>query len=338
MKKLLFAPILLALLLPPATPALASDTRAELPAEDPTPAEAPRPQWQQLFPPTSPPARTDHAMAYDTARGVAVLFGGYINGIAQEDTWEWDSATLTWTERFPAHRPPPRFGAALAYDEARGVYVLFGGVNSLAQEYNDSWEWDGNDWTQMLPGTSPSERWASSVVYDSQRQVVVLFGGLKDGIYYGDTWEWDGINWTGQVISGPSPRCCAGLAYDRRRNVAVLFGGDDSAPGAFNDTWERAGAGPWQQVFPPLSPSGRERPGAAYFPRLKRTVLYGGEDLTFYDDTFVWDGQNWRRPQFDPRPAGRCCMGMVYDSVLRGVLLFGGSVSFIYSNDTWIFR
>jgi hypothetical protein len=29
---------------------------------------------------------------------------------------------------------------------------------------------------------------------------------------------------------------------------------------------------------------------------------------------------------------------MVYDSVLRGLLLFGGSVSFAEANDTWLFR
>jgi hypothetical protein len=34
------------------------------------------PQWQQLFPPVSPPPRASHAMAYCGARGVAVLFGG----------------------------------------------------------------------------------------------------------------------------------------------------------------------------------------------------------------------------------------------------------------------
>jgi len=29
---------------------------------------------------------------------------------------------------------------------------------------------------------------------------------------------------------------------------------------------------------------------------------------------------------------------MVYDPLLRGVLLFGGSISFVEANDTWVFR
>jgi hypothetical protein len=78
-----------------------------------------------------PSGRLGHAMAYDAARGVTVLFGGstgrgpgglpYVNG----ETWEWDGTV--WTE-LVVTGPSPREFAAMAYDAARGVTVLFGGI------------------------------------------------------------------------------------------------------------------------------------------------------------------------------------------------------------------
>ena len=62
--------------------------------------------------PGSPPgARTGHAMAYDSARGVTVLFGGEFydsQSMSYEllgDTWEWDG--VIWTVRI-ASGPAPR--------------------------------------------------------------------------------------------------------------------------------------------------------------------------------------------------------------------------------------
>src|SRR5262249_42650455 len=44
--------------------------------------------WEQVDP--KPPARTSHALAYDSARSRTVLFGGYDGGRYLSDTWEWD--------------------------------------------------------------------------------------------------------------------------------------------------------------------------------------------------------------------------------------------------------
>jgi hypothetical protein len=294
------------------------------------------PGWQQLFPPASPPPRASHAMAYDTDRGVAVLFGGYLDGEIG-DTWEWDSATMTWSQRFPAHSPSPRYGHAMVYDEARGATMLFGGTEGFFLN-NETWLWDGMDWTQHFPASAPSARWLHGMVYDAQRQVVVLFGGLEGAPAQKDTWEWDGTDWTLIGAQGPSGRCCMGMAYDRGRRTTVLFGGGDIFPYAKDDSWERQGGGPWVELFPANSPSGRERPAMAYFPPRKSVVLFGGEDFTFYGDTFLWENGEWLTRPFSPSPAARCCTGLVYDPVLKGLLLFGGSLSGEESNDTWLFK
>jgi hypothetical protein len=74
----------------------------------------------------SPPARSEHAMAFDAARGVVVLFGGKAaDGSLLGDTWEWDGNA--WTERQTAHSPTPRAGLAMASAPRPYGVVAFGG-------------------------------------------------------------------------------------------------------------------------------------------------------------------------------------------------------------------
>lgn len=55
-------------------------------------------KWYQVELPLSPPARYGHAMTFDEARGVVVLFGGIgIDGNTLNDTWEYDGAI--WTQK-----------------------------------------------------------------------------------------------------------------------------------------------------------------------------------------------------------------------------------------------
>ena len=104
--------------------------------------------WIQKTPPTSPPARTLHAMAYDSVRGRLVLFGGldYSTGARRGDTWEWDGTT--WINRTPATNPSARSGHAMVYDSARGRVVLFGGYDRLEPSQRHL----GVGWHNMDPG------------------------------------------------------------------------------------------------------------------------------------------------------------------------------------------
>ncbi|MBI4772096.1 MAG: hypothetical protein HY784_17190 [Chloroflexi bacterium] len=349
MKRLLISLMLFALLLPLAAPARAASTGGPHLTPDTSPPDTSPPdtspalpRWQQLFPASSPPARSEPGLAYDSARRVAVLFGGY-DGDARDDTWEWESEQGTWVQRFPAHRPPARFGGVMAYDEARGVTVMFGGVNDYYIGYSDTWLWDGMEWTQVFPASAPEPRWLHSMVYDSRRGVVVLFGGDADN--FGpmwDTWEWDGSNWVEQEIAHPRDRYGMALAYDSRRRVTVLFGGDEGYGwDCFNDTWERAGGGDWVEVVRRRHPEDRKRLSSAYFPRLRGMVIYGGItcDGRRLSDTWVWvSGRTWVAYSREPHPTGGGG-GMVYDSLLGGLLLYVGvSQQGYLISDTWLLR
>jgi hypothetical protein len=170
-------------------------------------------------------------MAYDAARGVSVLFGGYAAGYAS-DTWEWDGSE--WTLRVVAG-PSPRIGHAMAYDSARGVTVLFGG-----DRFGETWEWDGTMWMKRAPAAAPSRRTSLSMTYDVARGVTVLFGGYTT-TYNGETWEWNGTAWVQRLIAGPLPRFYPAMAYDTQREVSVLFGGVPYS-GVSGETWELGGA------------------------------------------------------------------------------------------------
>lgn len=78
-----------------------------------------------------PSKRTWHSMAFDSWRGVSVLFGGRYQppggaSITLGDTWEWTGGD--WVERLPSVSPPPTYRAAMIFDSRRGVVVLWGGL------------------------------------------------------------------------------------------------------------------------------------------------------------------------------------------------------------------
>jgi uncharacterized protein (TIGR03437 family) len=160
-------------------------------------------EWTQATPQTSPPARAGHGMAYDSARGKVVVFGGVgASGFGNQctsqnlnDTWVWDGSN--WTEESPKTMPPTLNSFAMAFDAAHGQTVLFGGVGAggVFDANNDTWIWDGSNWTQESPQTSPSARTEYAMAYDSTHSQIVLFGGQLNtsGLpVAADTWIWTG--------------------------------------------------------------------------------------------------------------------------------------------------
>jgi hypothetical protein len=132
--------------------------------------------WTEQTPVHSPPARMSSSMAYDVATGDVVLFGGTGDGCAYcgDDTWSWDGAD--WTQRTPAHTPPGRTAAAMAYDPGSQTVVLFGGAG-CGYLCSDTWTWDGTDWTEQFPDESPPGRDSAAMAFDPNGSAL-LFGGV----------------------------------------------------------------------------------------------------------------------------------------------------------------
>ncbi|MCC6678062.1 MAG: immunoglobulin domain-containing protein [Phycisphaerales bacterium] len=180
-------------------------------------------------------------MAYDSARGVSVMFGGNFSGPDDSSTWEWNGTA--WSEHAAAG-PRPVYDHAMAYDPVRRVTVLFGG--RLGPSYGDTWEWDGSIWTQRQV-TGPGPRYGHSMAYVPTLQAIVLYGGMRrdfgSDLYFDDTWMWNGETWTQLVVAGPLPRVEHAMAFDQRKQRLLLVGGSPdraSSPSDFGDTWELA--------------------------------------------------------------------------------------------------
>ena len=270
---------------------------------------------------SGPSARTHHQIAYDSARGVTVLFGGETTAGRFGDTWEWNGQV--WSLRSTSG-PSARCFHAMAYDSARSKVVLFGGNDSQGMD-RETWEWDGTAWTLRATG-GPTARQSHAMAYDATRQRVVMFGGF-DGAPDGETWEWDGGNWVLRSTSGPTPRYDHVMSYDSARGRTVLFGGYVDHTVVFGDTWEWDGSG-WA-LRATMGPPARADHGMAYDAERARLVLFGG---VYADgawqwhclaDTWEWNGTAWAACAV-AGPSAREPHSLTYDGVRCATVLFGG--------------
>lgn len=223
--------------------------------------------------------RQQMASAFDSVRGVTVVFGGGQAYVGDNETAEWNGST--WLPVVPPLSPLPRTRHAMTFDAARGVSVMFGGTLGAVSPvfYQDTWTWDGSSWTQRFPLAFPSIRCGHAMAYDSARGRVVMFGGTlsSPATYYSDTWEWDGSNWFERVLAGPapSPRHEHAMAYDPTARVTYLFGGFDPSGNPLGDLWSFDGAR-WTQLTTASSPARRGDCGLAFDVARGRLVLFGG--------------------------------------------------------------
>jgi hypothetical protein len=316
-----------------------------------------QPSWEEMATAYAGAGRANHAMAYDSDRGVVVMFGGRKPGVYHySDTWEWDGTQ--WAQ-VSISGPEPRYGHALAYDANKRRVVLFGGKSYVADPtedvyYSDTWTWDGSSWTKM-PTSGPSARYAHAMAYDSSRKVVVLYGGetWSYGIS-GAVWEWNGTSWSkrGDFDSpGPVPRYAHAMAYDSDRNVIVMHGGKHQSGDNSLSTWEWDGNN-WT-LRSSVGPAKRCWHAMAYDSNRKRIVVFGGwRDGDRFNDTWEWDGIGWGEVFPAPgdasppasTPSRRWGHAMAYDSANRKIVLFGGSgisdpINYLSDaeNDTWLY-
>jgi hypothetical protein len=290
-------------------------------------------QWHRMSD-TGPSARQSHAMAFDSHRGRTVLFGGdcaCATGLADPETWEWNG--VEWELRSTSG-PSARVAPAMAYDAARQVVVMFGGMGSDGR-LGDTWEWDGASWTLRCASCGPSPRFFHAMTFDSSRGVTVLFGGEVADVGASDeTWEWNGSEWTARGDgSSPGPRAAPSIAFDSVRNVTVLSAG--------SQTWEwngthwtsRPSSGPPETVWHAM----------AFDSDREVTLFAGGYAAGFRSTTWEWNGTGWSQLQQELTPwLPRIRFAMVYDSVRREAVMFGGyaedavaNASFL-SAETWV--
>lgn len=97
---------------------------------------------------SSPPRASGFTnLTYDAAAKevVAYVYFGLDPYSPAEYTITWDGTR--WTDRTSASDPSPRANTAIAYNDADGHVVLYGGVFDQPQPFGETWVWDGSTWS-----------------------------------------------------------------------------------------------------------------------------------------------------------------------------------------------
>jgi len=300
-------------------------------------------------PAVPPPGRQQHCMAYDTARGQTVVFGGVsATGTCSDqpgyegscnDTWEWNGFVWTPGPSVSSTTLPPRTSCGLAYDQKRARTVLYGGFRAASQNggpLGDLWEWDGVSWTpKTTAAPSPGLRYQHSLVYDTNRQKVVFLGGIVDdlSLTYHDVspdevWEWDGTAWSQRWFGTPAVGNSSlggswnAIAYDPTHHVVI-----ENSPFGGQPPWLWDGT-QWRQKLAPRNVPARSYASLFFDDQISQAVLFGGSLLEnstlLLNDTWLWNGTEWQNASPATSPSARFHHTAAYDRKKSKGLLFGG--------------
>lgn len=274
-------------------------------------------RWSLKSPATKPAPRRTHGMAYDRGRNRTVVYGGTLDPygfISSHETWEWDGGN--WLQKHTLHSPTAGDHVEMAFDEARGRIVLFGGYDRTQGAQSATWLYDGTDWQKVEPPQSPSPRYYHAMTYDPKRQRVVMFGGASpDRGQLNDLWEWDGMTWN-QVDRAVQPRARVlhQFVYLARYGGCVLFGGAAGESEYLNDSWLWSGTD-WAQLETPVAPTERAAHGMASSTTGGPVVLFGGYNVQAGPDPSDFRGDTWITPSVTitrPNQADRLALGATF--------------------------
>lgn len=249
-----------------------------------------------------------------------------------------------WQQLSPINAATAVAGSSMVFDEARGLFVRFGGVDGKGKASDETWVWNGQTWAEVKPKSSPSPRSQAAMVWDPVGQRVLLFGGRNsaknDSDVLDDLWAWDGSTWTEVDATAstdqPSARAGAAMAFDPIREAVVMFGGTDGS-GPQNDTWQLAGD-EWelvQETGAAGAPAPRVGFSMGYSISTSQLVIFGGskgecpKDCSDLDDTWILpaDSDEWVEQSPEHKPHARSAHAMTYHPGLKGLVVFGGVVS-----------
>ncbi|MFH1688343.1 MAG: S8 family serine peptidase [bacterium] len=181
--------------------------------------------WTQAAVGSSPSARVEHSMSYDSERGVIVLFGGdnpnYVN---LGDTWEgvYDpvSNDVTWM-LVSTSGPAARSSHAMTYDPIHKVTVLYGGLPGSTE----TWAYDGTSWSQLSTVDDPGSRNGHAMTFHETLGEILVYGGNSSSNTGLWGYDWDNSTWVEIAAGDPGTRSELAMVYHAIYRQLVIFGG-----------------------------------------------------------------------------------------------------------------
>ncbi|MEM4308836.1 MAG: kelch repeat-containing protein [Thermoplasmata archaeon] len=293
---------------------------------------------------TVPSKRYSHGIAHAENVNLLVLYGGYdaVRG-SFTDTWTYTFLTNSWTKVQTANNPGVRRYFSSVYDSANAMVVLFGGYEGTYGK-NDTWLFNPvtNVWAQQTMTYTPPGRYGYGVNFDTNRNRIWVFGGYTGSYYLSDTVYLASTSNLWMPLY-PEPRYGHGIVYHEAKDLFVLFGGFLQSGVRSSETWVyNHSSNRWTLMFSDPAPSARTYMGLVYDPDTELIVLFGGYGATTgLNDTWVYDitTNTWTSRVNSGAPSPRNGHGMVYDTVNKKVLVFGGynTSGSTYNNETWVY-
>jgi hypothetical protein len=301
-------------------------------------------RWILQSPATSPGIRHGHNMAFFPGLGVVMTggatdgtnaindpYGGDPNGAG---TWIWDGTN--WSKMAVATDARASFTGGMAYDRSNNVIVL---ANTFDGGAITSWsEFDGITWTNLSsgvtnPGNPGSQIWCK-MAYDENRQKIVFSGLWSGGPYM---YEYDYPNHRWDRIA-PSPTQGGDysnvICYEggTRKQILSCLGNSYRAQVYNGATWASAG---WPGVNPGIDSSFAYLTGAWH--PVRDTAI-----IKTRNETWEWNSTTSTLTQLtlsNQGPAftdGSAKSAMVFDEANGVMVLFGGFVGGVNTNQTWV--
>lgn len=191
--------------------------------------------------PVSRTSQTDAAdLAYDhgyAASPTSLLMccgQNILNGQPTSDSWQYDFATSTWTQRSFGGPARVQTENSLAYEPVSNKFVLFGGRtcetigNSCS--FNDTWVFNDSThvWSQISPTSPPSARAQNLMIGYAKYGLVLTIGGTNANLTgnLNDSWVLDlGVpRWTQLFPAGSNYISTMDIgAYDPVDDLILIF-------------------------------------------------------------------------------------------------------------------
>jgi len=308
-----------------------------------------------------PGVRYGQEMIFDPILSVVTMFAGYDNiAVAwYSDTWEYDFAANTWTQRVPATNPSARRNFGMSYDTTHDKTYLFGGEDAFG-ENNDFWQYMSSTYSwrdlscALAPGNPNPGRDSTTSGATVDNRQCMLFGGQDewgvelDETYIYDTREkvWLRVEECGGVK--PGARNSAMMAYSTADKKYIMFGGDNL--GALANTWMfDAENYTWRNMVPIAAPGARSDGTMAYSTADDVFIVFGGTNWAGanYNDTWEYDynTNTWADKVAWNAPYQNYGAQLVYDQEEDLFIFYGGFTaaggllsetwSYDYGTNTW---
>jgi hypothetical protein len=259
-------------------------------------------------------------------------------------------SALAALDHLPAPLPPPREGAAMAFDARRGEVVLFGGRGDAAPgvtSLTDTWILGGGRWKQPHPRLQPPPMGDESMAYDAATERSVLVGVPDSGSPSAQTWLWDGATWArSSDVPFDGIEILQGIAADPTTGHPLLVTAVTAPGQAVLHTWTWDGTVWSLQLRAEPFPQMMTRPALASITRSTPAGTGPGVLMIFGtssgSETWFWDGVKWskeaegRTPPYDPlngTMAGDPTDGTVVLIGLPGGN--GGSSTWVWDGGVW---